>query len=243
MSVWKLTYWNAMRAAALLLVAILPDPALAALRRKKKAPEPSPLDRYVAEAIASQPGQAAVQPTGSLWTPSALLGDVARDLKASQVNDLVTVVVAERASAVSSGATKTQRKSSANSSVTALAGITKATGPLANLANLGGEQKLDGDGSTSRSTVLTTTVSARVVRVLPNGYMLLEGTKDIQVNSEHQKVVVRGVARPADINPDNSVRSDRLAQMEVFLNGKGVIADSIRRPFILYRLLMGILPF
>jgi len=234
---------NAMRAAALLLLAALPDPALAALRRKKKAPEPTALDRYVAEAIAPQNVQTAVSTSGSLWSPGALLGDVARDLKASQVNDLVTVVVAERASAVSSGATKTQRKSSANSSIAALAGPAKATGALANLAKLGGEQTLDGDGSTSRSTVLTTTVSARVVRVLPNGYMLLEGTKDIQVNSENQRVVVRGVVRPADINPDNSVRSDRLAQLEVFLNGKGVVADSIRRPFILYRLLMGILPF
>jgi flagellar L-ring protein precursor FlgH len=243
MRIWKLTYWGAMRAAALLLLAILPDPAAATLRRKKKATEPSSLDRYVAEAVASQSGQAAAPPSGSIWTPGALLGDVARDLKASQVNDLVTVVVAERASAVSSGATKTQRKSSANASVSGLGGITRATGPLANLANLGGQQTLDGDGSTSRSTVLTTTVSARVIRVLPNGYLLLEGTKDIQVNSENQRVVVRGVARPADINPDNSIRSDRLAQMQVYLNGKGVIADSIRRPFILYRLLMGILPF
>jgi flagellar L-ring protein precursor FlgH len=243
MSVWKLTSMNVMRTAALLLLAVLPDPAVAALRRKKKMPEPSPLDRYVAEAVVPPSGQTAVATSGSLWTPGALLGDVARDLKASQVNDLVTVVVAERASAVSSGATKTQRKSSVNSSVAALGGITRAAGPLANLAKLGGEQTLDGDGSTSRSTTQTTTVSARVVRVLPNGYMLLEGTKDIQVNSEHQRVVVRGIARPADVNPDNSVRSDRLAQMEVFLNGKGVVADSIRRPFILYRLLMGILPF
>jgi flagellar L-ring protein precursor FlgH len=56
-------------------------------------------------------------------------------------------------------------------------------------------------------------------------------------------VVVRGVIRPADIAADNSVRSNRLAQMEIRLNGKGVVGDSIRRPFFLYRLLMGVLPF
>jgi flagellar L-ring protein precursor FlgH len=121
--------------------------------------------------------------------------------------------------------------------------VTKATGPLANLANLGSNTQLDGSGTTSRQTVLTTTLTARVTGVLPNGNLLVEGTKDVQVNSERQTIVVRGAIRPADIAADNSVRSDRLAQMEIRLNGKGVVGDSIRRPFILYRLLMGLLPF
>jgi flagellar L-ring protein precursor FlgH len=63
------------------------------------------------------------------------------------------------------------------------------------------------------------------------------------VNSERQVVSVNGLVRPADILPDNSVRSDRIAQLEVRVNGKGVVGDAIRRPFFLYRLLMGILPF
>ena len=86
-------------------------------------------------------------------------------------------------------------------------------------------------------------MSARVTRVLPNGYLMLEGSKLVQINSEHQTVTVRGVVRPADLAPDNSVPSDRLAQMEIQLNGKGVVGDAIRRPFILWRLLIGILPF
>ena len=51
------------------------------------------------------------------------------------------------------------------------------------------------------------------------------------------------MARPADITPDNQVQSNNLAQMEVRINGKGVVNDAIKRPFILYRLLMGLLPF
>ena len=208
---------------------------------KKKAPELSPLEKYAAEAAQQAEGQT---PTvGSLWTPNAQFADLGRDLKASQVNDLVTIVVTEQASAVSSGASKTQRKSSATNSVAALAGIAKATGPLANLANMSGNQQLDGAGTTSRQTTITTTLSARVTRVLPNGYLLLEGSKDVQINSEHQTVTVRGVLRPADLASDNSVPSDRLAQMEIRLNGKGVVGDAIRRPFILWRLLLGILPF
>ncbi len=210
--------------------------------KKKPAPRTSTaLDEYVNEAM--RPASSAAPASGALWSPGSQFTDLARDLKAAQVNDLVTIVVSESASAVTSGSTKTARKSSANSSITALAGVTKATGPLANLANLGSNTQLDGSGATSRDTSLKTTVTARVIRVLPNGYLVLEGSRQVVVNSEHQTVTVRGVARPADLAPDNSVISSRLAQMEVTLNGKGVVGDSIRRPFFLYRLLLGLLPF
>jgi flagellar L-ring protein precursor FlgH len=91
--------------------------------------------------------------------------------------------------------------------------------------------------------VLTATLSARVVAVLPNGYLVVEGVKHVQVNSENQVLTVRGVIRPTDLDPTNSVASDRVAQMEILVNGKGVVGDSVRRPFILYRILLGLLPF
>jgi flagellar L-ring protein precursor FlgH len=51
------------------------------------------------------------------------------------------------------------------------------------------------------------------------------------------------VIRPSDLGPGNLVRSDRLAELEVRINGKGVVGDAVRRPFILYRILLGLLPF
>src|SRR6201999_1552868 len=100
--------------------------------------------------------EAAPSSPGSLWTPGSRLTDAARDVRASQIDDLLTVVVSEQASAVTSGTTKTQRSSSSKNSVAALAGLTKATGPLANLANMTGDTQLAGQGTTSRSTTLTT---------------------------------------------------------------------------------------
>jgi flagellar L-ring protein precursor FlgH len=119
----------------------------------------------------------------------------------------------------------------------------KAGGPWANLANLSGKSALDGSGTTSRDITLTTTLTARVTHVLPNGYLVIAGSKIIQINSEHQAVTVRGVVRPADLSPGNVVRSDHLGQMEIRLNGKGVVGDAIKRPFFLYRVLLGLLPF
>jgi flagellar L-ring protein precursor FlgH len=158
------------------------------------------------------------------------------------VDDLITVVVSEQASAVTTGTTKTQRSSNVKNSVGALAGLTSATGALSNLASLGGATTLDGQGTTSRVTTLSTTLTARVTHVLPGGALVVEASKDILINSERQMITVRGVVRPADIDPTNSVASNRLGQLEVRVNGKGVVGDAIRRPFFLYRLLLGLLP-
>lgn len=212
--------------------------------KKEKVVKPSPLDVYMGEA-ARRAADPAIQQTtpGSLWNARAGLADLARDLRASQVDDIVTVLVSEKASAVATGSTKTARTSSANNSITALAGPTKVGGPLSNLTGLSGASKLDGSGTTTRDTTLTTSLSARVVQVLPNGYLVVEGTKTIQVDSEHQVVIVRGVIRPADISTANTIPSTRLAELEVQINGKGVVSDATHRPMILYRLLLGLLPF
>jgi flagellar L-ring protein precursor FlgH len=164
-------------------------------------------------------------------------------VRAFQVNDLVTIVVNEQASAVATGTTQTSRVSSVNAAVTALAGVKSATGALANLAASTNNIALNGSGTTSQGTQLTTTLSARVTHVLPNGYLVLEGSKNVQVNSEHQEVTVRGIIRPVDLVPGNIVSSSQLAQMEIRINGKGVVSDATRRPNLLYRIILGILPF
>lgn len=206
-----------------------------------KNPPPSALDRYIEEA--TQRGLLTQSSPGSLYVAGARLGDMGRDLRAVQIDDLVTVVVSDRASAVAKGTTTSSRKSSVDSSIGKLAGPIRAAGPWANLAQLGSSQSLDGQGGTTRESSLTTTVTARVTHVLPNGFLVLEGVKDVMVNSERQQVSLRGVIRWNDVGPSNMVRSDRLANLEIHINGKGVVGDAIRRPNFLYRLLLGLLPF
>jgi flagellar L-ring protein precursor FlgH len=226
--------------AAILLLARSVVPA--ASKKNTKPPEPTPLERYVEQATAAARAANDATP-GSLWSSGALYIDLARDVRASRVDDMVTVLVSENASAVSSGDVQTSRTSSAKASVTSLAGPIKATSALANMLGASGDQQLKGSGTTSRQAVLSTTLGARVVHVLPNGYLVIEGVKEIRVSSEQQVITVRGVVRPADLSPDNVVRSDHLAQLEVSVNGRGVVGDAIKRPFILYRLLLGLLPF
>src|SRR5271166_2039409 len=211
--------------------------------KKKAPPEPSPLEKYVIDATKDYSSPDLAHSAGSTWSPTALLANLAMDVKASRVDDLVTIVVNETFSAVATGDVKTARQSNAQSAITKLGGIKSATGALANLLDANTQTALTGTGETSRGAVLTANLSARVARVLPNGYLVVEGTKRVQVSSENQVVTVRGVIRPVDLDTTNTIVSNRIAQMEVLVNGKGVVNDSIHRPNFLYRLLLGILPF
>jgi flagellar L-ring protein precursor FlgH len=210
---------------------------------KKKESKPSALDKYIKEASQPLESNGQVPQNGSLWSPAARFSDLASDNRSRRVDDIVTILVQESASAVSTGQSKTSRASTVNSSITALAGKTNPAGALANLANLGSTTTLDGEGTTSRQTTLTTTVSARVTHVLVNGNLVIEGTKKLNVNSENQTIIVRGVIRPIDLDTTNSVLSARIAQMEIQVDGKGIVNDAIHRPNILYRILLGLLPF
>ncbi len=208
----------------------------------KKAPQKSALDEYVEQAH-KRAETAMPESPGSLWSSPATLADLASDVKAARVDDLVTIVVNEQASAVTTGQTKTSRASNANAAITSAAGQLKAAGALANLLNTTSNRQLDGEGTTSRTTTLSTTLSARVIDVLPNGYLVVEGNKTVLVNSENQTVTLKGVVRPVDLSFGNVVQSDSVAEMELKINGKGVVNDSIHRPNFIYRLLLGLLPF
>jgi flagellar L-ring protein precursor FlgH len=222
------------------IAALLVQPAWS--KKPPKKEDTTALDQYLAE-VNKSVKQLAVMSPGSTYVAGGRLAEGLRDLRASQIFDLVYIVVSDKASAVSSGVTNTDRKSSLNTSITALAGPTKATGALANLAKVGGETQIQGKGTTSRDNTLTTTLTAEVIAVLPNGNLVVQGQKDILVNSERQVVTVRGIVRPDDLSPTNSIPSDRLARLEIHVNGKGVIEDAVKRPFILYRVLLGLLPF
>jgi len=223
---------------AVLLFAIF-----AAHKKPAANPPQSLLDQYLKDAEAHQSMDAVQSLPGAIWSPAARLDESGRDLRATQVNDVVTILVTENVNAVASGVSTTERQSSANQSISNLAGIKSPAGALVNMLGMTGDQKLNGTGTTSRASTLTATLTARVVRVLPGGLMLVEGEKNIQINAERQQITVRGIIRPADLSTANTVISTQVADMEIRVNGQGIVSDAVRRPNILYRLLLGLLPF
>ena len=225
--------------AALLVGGIIPG--------KKKQPPPAevPLDQYVRDADSRVATDGSAASPGSTWSNFSFMTDLVRDPRAGRIDDVVTILVNESASAVSTGATATSRKSSVAPTISSLPGFksTAANAILSSLPKISNDTELNGQGTTSRTTTLSTNLTARVVHVLPNGFLVIEGTKNVQINSEWQTVTVRGVVRPADLAADNTVSTERIAELNVKLDGKGVVNDAIRRPNFLYRMLLGLLPF
>ncbi len=178
---------------------------------------------------------------GSLYVQGNRYADLARDPRALDVGDLITVIVSDTASAVSSGVSNSQRKSNASTGITGLGGLTDAR--FANLLNMNGTNQLQSTGETSRTTTLSTTITARVIQVTPSGNLVIEGVKNIGINSEKQHVDLKGIVRPTDLTSANTVNSTQVANLSIQIDGKGVVGDAIRRPNILYRILAGLLPF
>ena len=96
---------------------------------------------------------------------------------------------------------------------------------LSKLIDASASSKFDGSGSTSRKETLSATISAKVVDVLPNGNLKIEGRRNVKVNNEDQIVTVRGTIRQRDISAENTINSIFIADAQISYSGEGIISD------------------
>ena len=182
--------------------------------------------------------------SGSLWQASST--GLAEDMKARRRGDIVTVVISEQASASKKASTGTSRSSSISAGIPKLLGL-ETTGirnwaDLSELLNASFGSKFDGSGSTSRQETLQATISAKVVDVVPNGNLLIEGRRNVKVNNEDQIIVLTGTVRGRDISADNTVNSALIADARIAYSGKGIISDR-QKPGWLLNALDKVWPF
>jgi flagellar L-ring protein precursor FlgH len=161
------------------------------------------------------------------------------DRRARGLNDLVTIHVVENLQASGTADAALNKSSSGSAGVPHLFGVESklpsAVDP-ANLAGVSADTKFKGGGVTTRTGQLTATMTARVTEVLPNGDLVLEGAREIEINGDRQIVVLTGVARPSDIGKDNDVLSTNIGQLRIRYFGKGLMKDNLK-PGILIRIL------
>ena len=149
--------------------------------------------------------------------------------RASQVGDVLTVVLVERMQATKSNSAQTGRDGSF--------GLTPpTTGPLALFKstdiNLGGNSSFTGKGAAEQSNALSGEVSVTVVAIRTNGTMLVRGEKALTLNRGDEHVRLSGIVRAADIGPDNRIASTRLADARIAYTGKGEIARASRQGWL-----------
>jgi len=152
------------------------------------------------------------------------------DHRARHVGDIVTIIVVESSKATKSTATQTSKKSESSGSLSDFFGLGEL--PLSMGANAGSGYA--GTGNTSRSDSMEAKISAIVKQVLPNGNLVLEGTRQVTVNDDVQTITVSGIVRPKDVGANNSILSIYLADAQIKYVGDGPMAQ---RPGIITRIL------
>ena len=79
-------------------------------------------------------------------------------------------------------------------------------------------------------------IQARVVDIRPNGHMVLEAHQTISNNEEQWDRALTGVVRPEDVLPNNTVLSEKIAELSIQKREQGMIRDGYRRGW-LFRLM------
>lgn len=223
------------------VVAVLAFLLMGSLAWAKQKTEADSLQSYLARVTRSDNKNPTLA-NGSLWSADSPFGNLATDYKARTVGDLVIIIISEQTLAEASGAVDSQRSFAAKSGITGLAGRIN-TGGIDNLFSGASDSKLQGKAQTSTNSRLRKSVAGQVIAVLPNGNLVLEARRRVFMNNEKETVLLRGVARPADVSSDNAVLSTELSDLEIELRGKGVISEATRRPNWILRALLRLVGF
>jgi flagellar L-ring protein precursor FlgH len=169
----------------------------------------------------------------SLWKGSDSKSMYA-DKKAGAVGDILTITVQETSSATKDRSTQTAKKSSIDASIAAFLYSPAGSGFLTHKGQLPAistsqNNSYQGGGTVSADEKIIAMIPVRVVDVLPNHNLVIEGTRETEFGGETQKAVLRGVVRVEDIAPNDTVYSYNVADATIKFVGKGPLSDSEKR--------------
>jgi flagellar L-ring protein precursor FlgH len=151
------------------------------------------------------------------------------DPRARRVNDLITIHVIESIAASGTSDAALAKTTDSKAGIGTLAGLEKKLSAIdpANLVGFKTDTNFKGSGTTNRTGDLTANLTARVSDVLPNGDLVVEGVREIEINGDRQIVVLSGVVRVADIAPGNMVLSTSIGQLRIRYFGRGLMKDNM----------------
>jgi flagellar L-ring protein precursor FlgH len=215
-------------------------PKLTAIQNPTAEPGYRPVNMPMPEIVAAS------------YQPNSLFSNEARgffkDQRAHKVGDILTVVVTIDDSAQISNATTRKRNAGNEANIgtslgslfgTKLPGVdVGATGGI----STGGTMTDGGTGTVNRKESLQTNVAAVVTQCLPNGNLVIEGHQEVRVNFEIRDLIVQGIVRPEDIQSDNTIPSEKIAEARIAYGGRGQITD-VQQPRYGQQIADAILPF
>ncbi|GAA64597.1 MULTISPECIES: flagellar basal body L-ring protein FlgH [Pseudoalteromonas] len=168
-----------------------------------------------------EPNMESVVATGSLFS-TQLSNDLYADKKALRTGDIITVKLQESTQATKAAKTETDKQTDASlDPVIGLGGLPVNIGGDSIQFGVGSDASFKGDSRSNQSNSLVGDISVNVMRVLPNGNLVIRGEKWLTLNTGEEFIRLEGLVRPQDVNADNTVESNRIANARIQYSGKG----------------------
>lgn len=164
--------------------------------------------------------------TGSIYQANR---DVAlfENAIAGRVGDILTIHLVESTTASKKSSTNTKKATNASLGVTNIFGRTptiKGTNPLQ--AGMGDSSDFTGEGNSAQSNSLDGDITVTVAKRYSNGNLLVRGQKWLSLNQGKEYVLIQGIVRQADVQPDNTIVSTKVANATISYGGQGALADA-----------------
>lgn len=166
-----------------------------------------------------------IVPTGSLFKPN-YVNNIYSDSKAHRVGDIISVILSESTQAQKNAKTELKKDSSAT-----LDPVIGLGGNAVNFKNdaiqFGVNQTSDfkGDSKTNQGNSLSGNISVHVLKVLPNGNLMIRGEKWLTLNNGDEYVRLTGIIRAQDITANNTIVSSKVANARIQYAGTGSFAE------------------
>jgi len=149
------------------------------------------------------------------------------DVKARRVGDLLEVIISESNVGTNNAQTSTSKENSAETTGEATTGALSGLFP-----GMGGSidvsSDYSGQASSTRRGTLSSRMTVRIIDVLPNGNLVIEGSKTMEINSDYEVVTISGIVDPRYISASNTVSSSQIANAKITYKGKGSVTDGNR---------------
>lgn len=151
------------------------------------------------------------------------------DQQARRVGDIITVIFEEQYQSSKSAETSADKSSANSASVGSMFG----TAPGWKNLNLGvdtsADRQFSGKGEADRSNSLSGQISVSVAEIMPNGILRIRGEKWLTLSEGDEYIRISGLIRPADISPDNTVSSNKVADARISFGGRGSLNNSTKQ--------------
>lgn len=171
-----------------------------------------------------------VKQNNSLW--SASRQTFFEDQRASEVGDILTVMIDIKDEAALENATERSRNSNESAGLNSLLGYELALDKVlpeaidnTDLVDAGSTSSSSGEGTVEREEEITIQLAATVTQILPNGNFVIAGKQEVRVNFENRILQIAGVIRPEDISTQNTISHEKIAEARISYGGEGHITD------------------